>query len=70
MGYLGLDIDSLVREIKLIMVNNFGSEVTEDNFEERFEDTKGTILESFSSSIDDNREIVLEELREEERILP
>ena len=69
MAYLGLNIDSLVWEIKSIMENNFGSNITEDNFNDRFEQTKETIIENFISAIEDNRSVVFEELNESGNII-
>ena len=65
MGYLGLDVDNLVRELKLLMENNYGKEVNKNNRETLFNYAKRDILESFIDTIEQNKEEVFKDLEEE-----
>ena len=64
MGYLGLDVDNLVRELILLMENNYG-QIHKNNMESHFYRAKKDILTSFSETIEQNREIVFKELKED-----
>lgn len=65
MSYLGLDLDSLCREIGLLMKNNYGEEPTEINFNRLFLNAKKEILNSFREIIEENKEEVLNDFKEE-----
>jgi len=65
MSYLGLDLDNLVWELKSLMNNNFGEETTIENFESHFDKARKSILESFESIINDNKEEVYNEIIED-----
>jgi len=64
MGYLGLDVDNLVRELKLLMENNYG-QLHKNNRESHFYKAKKDILESFADTIEQNKEEVFKDLEEE-----
>lgn len=65
MGYIGIDNDYLIQEIELIMKNNFGSDVTRENFNRRFELTARDILKSIKSIINSNKSIVKRDFNNE-----
>lgn len=65
MSYLGLDLNSLVWEIKSLMKNNYGEDVTNENKELFFENAKRDILETFKDVIEQNKEEVFDELEDE-----
>ncbi len=65
MSYLGLNLDSLVWEIKALMKNNYGPYSKEEK-ERFFENAEESILKTFKDIINQNKEIVLEELEGEE----
>ena len=64
MSYLSLDIDSLVWEIKSLMENNYG-QFHKNNMESHFFKAKQDILNSFADIIEQNKEDIFEELKEE-----
>lgn len=61
MGYLGLNLDSLVWEVKGLMRNNYGIEPNEENFKELFDLAKLDILRTMEDIINQNKEEVLNE---------
>ena len=64
MSYLGLDLENLTWELKSLIKNNYGSfklEVIEANFE----NAKKDILETFKDIIEQNKQDVLNELKED-----
>jgi hypothetical protein len=65
MSYLGLDLDSLVWEIKSLMQNNYGCEVHKNNFETHFSRAKKDILEAFKDIIEQNKKQVFNEFEDE-----
>ena len=65
MSYLNLSLDSLVWEIKSLMKNNYGEGVTNKNKEIFFNNAKRDILETFKDIIDQNKQVVFEELQDE-----
>lgn len=64
MAYLGLDIDSLCWEIKSLIKNNYGG-VNVDNVETNFYHSKIDILERFGEIMDQNKEDIINEIKEE-----
>lgn len=64
MVYL-VDSGELCRETKLLMENNFGRNVTRENFDELFNLAKEQMLESISETIDENKDEVLKDFEEE-----
>ena len=65
MSYLCLNLDSLVWEIKALMQNNFGCQVERNNFETHFFKAKNQILETLKDIIEQNKEDVFNEFKEE-----
>lgn len=64
MSYLGLSLDSLVWELKSLTENNF-NEFNLENLEDNFEKAKESILETFKDIIEQNKEEVFNDLKEE-----
>ena len=63
MSYLGLDVDCLIRELILLMQNNYG-QFHKNNVESHFYRAKKDILNSFSEIIEQNKIEVFEDLKE------
>ncbi len=63
MAYLGLDLDNLCWEIKALMENNYG-QFSKEVLDENFEQAKADILESFGDIIEQNKEDIINELKE------
>ena len=66
MSYIGLNLESLVREVISLMKNNYGGQVTKQNRESFFKNAKADILETFKDIIDQNKQEVFSELNDEE----
>ena len=64
MSYLNLDLDSLVWELKSLIQNNYGCFELKD-FDEKFELAKKDILETFKDILEQNKQEVFDELKEE-----
>ena len=66
MSYLGLDLDSLVWELKSLIENNYGCFELK-NLEEHFEKARKDILETFKDISNQNKQVVFNELKDERK---
>ena len=63
MSYLGLSLDSLCWELKNLIENNYG-DFNKNSLNCNFENAKNDILETFKDIIEQNKEDVINELKE------
>ena len=62
MSYINIDLDSLIREIGLLMQNNYRTPVHKNNFESLFFRAKKDILKTIDGIIEENKSEVKKEV--------